>query len=317
IPELLQNEEPDLNWNQNDSLRFEYHYDILPHSVFSRLIVRLHNYISQSTCWRTGVVLAHENNKVLIKADLEDKKIFVWVMGSQATRRELLAIIRKEIKHIHGTIKGLEAKEKVPYKNVVIDYQHLRDLEEMKQETFIPEGLKEKVNVQKLLSGVDNKMIKKKIFLASSSELKVDREQFEIFINRKNKVLIDKGIFLELVLWEDFLDAMSATRLQDEYNKAVRECDIFLMLFCTKVGKYTGEEFSSAFGQFEVSKKPFIFTYFKESAISTTDLNRDDVQSLFQFKDKLNSLGHFPTIYKSVEDLQLKFTQQLDKLRLV
>ena len=61
-----------------------------------------------------------------------------------------------------------------------------------------------------------------KIFLASSSELEVDREQFEIFINRRNKDYIRKGIFLELVIWEDFLDAMAQTRLQDEYNKAIQ-----------------------------------------------------------------------------------------------
>ena len=35
----------------------------------------------------------------------------------------------------------------------------------------------------------------KKIFLASSSELKKDRKDFEIFINRKNKDLIKKGFF--------------------------------------------------------------------------------------------------------------------------
>jgi internalin A len=160
IPELLQNEEPDLNWNKDDSLRFEYHYDILPHSVFSRFIVRLHEYISKQTYWRTGVVLAHENNKALIKADLEDKKIFIWVTGNPATRRVLLGIIRKEFKHIHSTIKGLEAKEKVPYKNAVIDYQHLLDLEELEQDTFIPEGLKEKVSVKELLNGVDNPEVK-------------------------------------------------------------------------------------------------------------------------------------------------------------
>ncbi|MFM7789331.1 MAG: hypothetical protein ACKO90_14715 [Microcystis panniformis] len=67
-----------------------------------------------------------------------------------------------------------------------------------------------------------------KIFLASSSELKDDREQFEIFINRKNKKYIEQGIFLELVVWEDFIDAMSKTRLQDEYNKAITQCQIYV-----------------------------------------------------------------------------------------
>ncbi len=80
-------------------------------------------------------------------------------------------------------------------------------------------------------------MNKKKIFLASSSELVDDRRQFEIFINRKNKAWVEKGVFLELVIWEDFLDAVSQTRLQDEYNRAIRDCDLFVMLFCTKVGQ--------------------------------------------------------------------------------
>ena len=156
-------------------------------------------------------------------------------------------------------------------------------------------------------------MEKKKLFLASSSELKDDREQFEIFINRKNKDWINKGIFLDLILWEDFLDAMSQTRLQDDYNKAISQCDIFVMLFFTKVGRYTEEEFQTAFGQFKATNKPFIFTYFKDAPISTGELN-DDVLSLLQFKKKLGALGHFYTVYKSIEDLQLKFNQQLEKL---
>jgi len=53
------------------------------------------------------------------------------------------------------------------------------------------------------------------IFLASSCELKDDREQFEIFLNRRNKDWVEKGTFLKLVKWEDFIDALSKNRLQD------------------------------------------------------------------------------------------------------
>jgi hypothetical protein len=156
-------------------------------------------------------------------------------------------------------------------------------------------------------------MQRKKIFLASSAELKEDREQFEIFISRKNQDWISKGIFLDLVIWENFLDAMSATRLQDEYNKAIAEADIFIMLFFTKVGKYTEEEFEKAFSQFKETNKPFIFTYCKDAPISTGALN-DDVLSLLQFKKKLSDLGHFYTLYKNIDELRYKFNQQLDKL---
>jgi hypothetical protein len=148
----------------------------------------------------------------------------------------------------------------------------------------------------------------KKIFLASSSELKADRDQFEIAINRKNKDWIKKGFFLELFVWEDFLDALSQTRLQDEYNKQIRQCDIFVMLFWSKVGKYTEEEFETAIGQFKATNKPFIFTYFKTAPAPSTE------PSLIAFKQKLTAMGHFPPAYDNIDALLHHFNQQLDKL---
>lgn len=153
-----------------------------------------------------------------------------------------------------------------------------------------------------------------KIFLASSHELREDRQEFEIFINRKNKDWIGRDVFLELIVWEDFLDAVSQTRLQDEYNKTIRECDVFVMLFFTKVGKYTEEEFETAFGQFKATNKPLIYTYFKDAQVSIGSADESDLMSLFAFKKKLAKLGHFISVYKSIDDLKYKFDQQLDKL---
>ncbi len=151
----------------------------------------------------------------------------------------------------------------------------------------------------------------RKIFLASSEELKDDRREFEVFINRKNKAWVSQGVFLELVLWEDFLDALSPTRLQDEYNRAIRTCDVFVMLFFTKVGRYTEEEFETAVGQFQATHRPFIFTYFKNAPNTAP---RADLQSLRAFQDKLKALGHFQTEYGDAAELLLHFSQQLDKL---
>ncbi|MBL8425263.1 MAG: SUMF1/EgtB/PvdO family nonheme iron enzyme [Candidatus Accumulibacter phosphatis] len=151
----------------------------------------------------------------------------------------------------------------------------------------------------------------RKIFLASSEELEDDRRQFEIFIARENKSWVKQGVFLELVLWEDFLDAVSQTRLQDEYHRAIRSCDIFVMLFFTKVGRYTEAEFATAFGQFKATSRPFLFTYFKTAPHNA---GRADLQSLWAFQDKLKELGHFPTEYANADQLKLHFRQQLDKL---
>lgn len=155
-------------------------------------------------------------------------------------------------------------------------------------------------------------MEKKTIFLASSSELKEDRDQFEIFIGRKNQLLVKKNIFLELARWEYFFDAMSQTRLQDEYNKTIRDCDIFIMLFYTKVGKYTEEEFEKAFEQFKETNKPLIFTYFKTAPNPTAAMQEES--SVEQFRQKLKQLGHFYTTYATADELNYKFNQQLELL---
>nr|MDJ0705416.1 COR domain-containing protein [Leptolyngbyaceae cyanobacterium MO_188.B28] len=151
-----------------------------------------------------------------------------------------------------------------------------------------------------------------KIFLASSSELKADREQFEIFINRKNKETIKTGVFLELVLWEDFLNAMSKTRSQDEYNSAIASCDVFVSLFHTKVGQYTEEEFLTALQTFKDSDRPLIYTYFKDTAINVSSIT-PEIMTLLNFKQQLSDMGHFYQNYADTNDLIRQFGDQLVK----
>src|SRR4051812_48210176 len=152
-----------------------------------------------------------------------------------------------------------------------------------------------------------------KIFIASSSELKADREEFRNFISLENERLIQQQIFLQIIQWEYFLDAISDTRLQSEYNKAIRECDIMLCLFFTKVGKYTAEEFDTAYQVFKESGKPLIWTYFKDAPISA-GLITEEITTLIAFKKKLSGLGHFHTVYINIDNLKYQFRNQLDKI---
>ena len=151
------------------------------------------------------------------------------------------------------------------------------------------------------------------IFLASSSELKEDRNDFRILIGQLNDEWGDRDIYFKLTIWEDFIDSMSAEGLQQEYNKAVEQCDIFLMFFFTKVGKYTSQEFETAFTQFQLNKKPRIYTYFKEAYISTGQINQE-ILSMLEFKDKLNQLNHYFTIYTNIDYLKWHFSRQLEKI---
>lgn len=101
--------------------------------------------------------------------------------------------------------------------------------------------------------------------------------------------------------------------LQHEYNKAIAECDIFVLLFFTKVGRYTAEEFETAFGAFRTGNKPLIYTYFKDNLVLTGDID-ESVVSLLDFKKKLGELKHYYTRYRSAEELKWLFSRQLDKL---
>lgn len=150
------------------------------------------------------------------------------------------------------------------------------------------------------------------IFLASSNELEDDRNAFQKFLSEKSTLWRkEKNIDLELVYWENFLDAMAETRLQDKYNQAVKQCDIFVMLFWTKVGMYTEEEFLTAYNQFKANGKPLVYTYFKDAPAS------NPVQeSLSKFQLKLKELGHFKTVYKNTEGLLYHFNHQLDMIYL-
>ncbi|HCN69635.1 MAG TPA: hypothetical protein DIT03_15635, partial [Candidatus Accumulibacter sp.] len=154
----------------------------------------------------------------------------------------------------------------------------------------------------------------RKIFLASSAELADHRREFEIAINRKNRLWIAEGIFLDLAIWEDFLDVLSKTRLQDEYNREIRQCDVFVMLYRSKVGRYTEEEFATAVGQFQATSRPFIYTYFCDSPDDRATASADDLQSPQSFQEKLRALGHFQTRYTTTAELCAHFVAQLDKL---
>jgi hypothetical protein len=154
-----------------------------------------------------------------------------------------------------------------------------------------------------------------RIFLASSNELKSDREEFVRYFLEKNALHARRGFRVEIIRWEHFLDAVSGTRLQDEYNKAIKSSDIVLCLFHTKTGIYTEEEFDTAHRHFLETGKPRLFTYFNQQPISPAT-PQTDLQSLWKFQEKLGNLHHFYTTYNNIDDLKVQFQDQLDRLLL-
>jgi internalin A len=165
IPGLLSKEEPEDTTLEGDTLEFQYHYRILPDSILSRFIVLTHDKIHSETYWRSGVMLAYREgnepyNIARIKADPEDKQIFISISGRETTRRLFLGIIRDMFNKIHGSFGNLEVSEWVPVPghpdHPPLDYQELLGLEEMGIQDYPIGKLKLKVNVRQLLDGYES-----------------------------------------------------------------------------------------------------------------------------------------------------------------
>ena len=153
-----------------------------------------------------------------------------------------------------------------------------------------------------------------RIFLASSKELEADRKDFSLCMFEKNRVLKSRNIELEVVRWEELSKAMSLSRSQDDYNKHIPVCDFFVGLIHTKVGKYTREEFNTAWEAFKSSGKPKLFLYFREYDPARDGFDEANNETLVLFKKELrDGYEYFHCNYKDSNQLNSEFYNEIEK----
>ena len=58
-----------------------------------------------------------------------------------------------------------------------------------------------------------HKIQKTKIFIASSNDLSHERKEIVLWASRKNKKLIEKNKYIDLILWEDLLHSFQGDRV--------------------------------------------------------------------------------------------------------
>jgi len=160
VPELLNPNEPYLDWDTTHTLNFQYAYTVLPGGILPRFIVRMNDALTEPPVyWRSGVLLEIEGNPVMVRADANGNRIFIAVDGSVTSRRRALTVIRNCLKAIHASIPSLVVKERVPMPDdasILVDYEHLLLLEEKQQSTYWPEGAGDEYEVQGLLNGIED-----------------------------------------------------------------------------------------------------------------------------------------------------------------
>ena len=146
-----------------------------------------------------------------------------------------------------------------------------------------------------------------KVFIASSDELKPERDKFDTLFNHLNSIFTARGIRLEPVKWEFLDSSMGRLHKQEEYNREIKKCDICVVMFWQKFGDYTDEELRVADGEMRAGRKPVkIYIFFKEPG--------DVSQDLQEFKDSFDkAYGHFYGKFDGSDKLQLDFVMQLER----
>ena len=119
VPLLLPKIKPEYIWDEKDNLQFRFQYPFMPEGIISRLIVRLHEYIENQKVWNEGVVLyKNESHAQIIetKTIKEGVKVIdIRLTGNPNYRKELLILIREEIRKIQRTsFPNLPYYEMVP-----------------------------------------------------------------------------------------------------------------------------------------------------------------------------------------------------------
>lgn len=112
-PQLLTENQPDYEWDEKENLLLRYTYDFMPKGILTQFIVVMHPYIlGQRIVWKSGFVI--EKDQTLAEAIEYYGKREIHVRAAGAQARDLMTIIRHELKKIHDAYRKLKYDELVP-----------------------------------------------------------------------------------------------------------------------------------------------------------------------------------------------------------
>jgi small GTP-binding protein len=158
IPDLLEIQEPEIEFNQREALFFRIRYNFLPRFVMPCFIVKLHQDIEDDLRWRTGVVLRNNmfDARAIVKVDYDEKRISIVVNGSQ--KRDYFAVIRNTFNEIHKSFEKIGVTELVPlpdFPKYEIEYEELIGYESAGKDDYFIGKLRRNYSVSKLLNGIE------------------------------------------------------------------------------------------------------------------------------------------------------------------
>jgi len=143
-----------------------------------------------------------------------------------------------------------------------------------------------------------------KVFLASSSELDIERAHIGDLCNDINSLLADTSVRLRLLKWEVFDPLFKGERKQSEYDQQVKKADIFIALFRSKAGKFTLEEVDVAIAAHAQNQRPQELYCFIQDWQEKREFDMDEI------KAKL-SANYVTDSFADIKDLKFKLIKIL------
>lgn len=153
-----------------------------------------------------------------------------------------------------------------------------------------------------------------RILVASPGDVGEERNVIPEIINDWNTInsVISK-IVLMPVKWETHSAPLMGDRPQAIINKQlVKDCDVLIGVFWTRVGTNTGVAISGTaeeIEQFVEMKKP-VMLYFSQSPIEPDKIDVTQFTTLKTFKEKMRLQG-LTESYNGIPDFRQKFSRQL------
>jgi small GTP-binding protein len=157
VPDLLEVQEPKIDFDFDEATELRIEYDFLPKSVMPRFIVKKHDDIKDDLRWRTGVVLHRPEfaSTAVVRLDQSAKSISIHVSGSRP--RDYLTVLRAVFLEINTSYRKLRYTERVPLPDqpeTTVSYGHLLRLEREGIKECYPEGATHPYDLRDLLGTV-------------------------------------------------------------------------------------------------------------------------------------------------------------------
>ena len=152
------------------------------------------------------------------------------------------------------------------------------------------------------------------VFVASPGDVNEERSALEAIITELNRTWSKNlNLRLDLVKWETNIHPNFGAYPQDVINQQLNdEYDVFIALFWSKVGTPTNIADSGTIEEFERAYKKYkndpnsvdIMVYFKDQAISPSQMNLEQLQKIQSLKEKMGEKGGLYWMFDNTEDFE-------------